>query len=125
MVKPQPVNLNLLTMRFPVTAIVSILHRISGVFIFLLIPAVLACLHCSLTSALAYDGIHTWLSHPVLKMLVWLGYTAVIYHVLAGIRHLLMDIDIGETLAGGRRGAWLVLILSLIGFVWMGVYLWR
>lgn len=58
------------------------------------------------------------------QFVLWAITTAVAYHVIAGVRHLLMDMGIGETLEGGRRGALLVIILSATAAVALGVWVW-
>lgn len=117
----RPVNLDLRTIRQPITAIVSILHRISGIGVFILLPFVLYYLRLSLSSSLGFDAIQHYF---FCKLVLFLFLTGLIYHSIAGIRHLLMDIGIGETLEGGRTGAKIVLILSILAVIWLGVTLW-
>lgn len=121
-VKKRPVNLNFFTIHFPITAWVSIGHRLSGFFLFLMIPALLWVLQESLASEQRWQDLARVLQHPVLYWSLWLFVAALIYHLIAGIRHLLMDIHIGESKAGGKIGAWLVmgaslLLLAAIGYV--------
>lgn len=111
-------------MRFPVPAIVSILHRISGFILFLLIPFVLWALHLSLTSRESFDAVATFLAHPLIKFMVWGSIAALLFHLIAGIRHLLMDIHIGEELKSGRMTAWLTLIISFVLIALTGYWLW-
>jgi succinate dehydrogenase / fumarate reductase cytochrome b subunit len=118
------VNFNLMTIKYPLTAIVSILHRLSGIFIFLLIPFLLWLLDVSLSSAVGFEHIHAMLMKPAIKILVWLILIAFFYHLLAGIRHLLMDIGIGENLYGGRLSAKIIIISTLILAILTGVWLW-
>ena len=59
----------------------------------------------------------------VVKGLIWLMLAALIYHLVAGIRHILMDMGVGGSLAGGRLGARLVLIISVIFILMMGINL--
>lgn len=58
------------------------------------------------------------------QFILWAILTSVVYHVLAGVRHLLMDMGIGESLKGGRASAWSVIILSAISAVLLGVWVW-
>ena len=122
--KQRPVYLNLLQIRQPLPAIVSVLHRISGVILFLLLPFLLWLLAKSLTSEAAFDALKQPLAHPVLRFFIWVVLSALIYHLVAGIRHLLMDMGIGETLKGGRIGAYLVLVISIIFIIFAGISLW-
>ena len=123
--KPKrPVNLNLFTIRFPIPAIVSILHRISGVILFLLIPFLLWGLNLSLSSQQDFDDIHAYLTTPLAKFIVWGLLSAFTYHFVAGIRHVLMDMGIGEGLKSGKLTAQLTLIISLVLIILIGVWLW-
>lgn len=124
MKKKRPVYLNLLAIKQPITAIISILHRASGAVLFLLIPFLLWTLAVSLNSPTAFDNLHTTLANPILKFIVWISLAALIYHLLAGIRHLLMDIGLGESLVAARFSAKAVAILALIFIVLAGVWLW-
>ncbi len=122
--KNQTVNLNLLTIKFPPMAIVSVLYRLSGVILFLSIPLFLYALSYSLHSASYFDTIKACLSSPVMKLVIWLFLAALLYHLIAGIRHLLMDIGWGETLSAGYKGSWTAIILSIIAIVFIGIWLW-
>ncbi|RZI40550.1 succinate dehydrogenase, cytochrome b556 subunit [Herbaspirillum sp. HC18] len=99
--------------RLPLAAYVSILHRISGVIMFVLLPFVLYLLDKSLTSEISFEYFKGYTSHPLVKLalvaLVW----AYIHHVCAGIRHLLADVHIGLDKEGGRKSAVIVLVISL------------
>lgn len=119
----RPKNLNLFTIRFPIPAIVSILHRISGAVLFLLIPIMLWLFQLSLTYD-GFDSIHQYLDNGCVKCVVWLCLAALLYHFVAGIRHLLADIHVGATLRGGRRGAMVVFIVSGVLIMLAGIWLW-
>lgn len=100
--------------RMPLAALVSILHRISGAFMFLLFPVVLYLLEQSLTSEISFSHFKSIASHWLVKLvllgLVW----AYLHHLCAGIRHLTMDLHYGLTKDGSRRSAAAVLIISLL-----------
>lgn len=120
---PRPKNLNLFTIRFPLPAIVSLLHRISGFALFLLIPLALWGLDVSLTNQ-GFEAIQDSLHTPLLKGLIWLLLVPFCYHLVAGIRHLLTDIHIGDSLQGGRMGARITLVVSFLLVILAGVWLW-
>lgn len=122
--KQRPVNLDLTTIKFPMPAIVSILHRISGLVLFLFIPFILWMLRESLRSEQSFNSLQMTLSGFVAKIFLWLFLIGLLYHLVAGIRHLLMDMHVGESLAGGRLGAKIVLGLAIILAVLAGVWLW-
>lgn len=124
MKKKRPVNLNLFTIHFPLPAIVSILHRISGVFLFLLIPAVVWLLGETLTSAQRFYEIRAMVMQPWVKVTLWVSLMALGYHLIAGTRHLIMDLHIGDSLQGGRIGAYIVLIMTFALGAGLGVLLW-
>jgi succinate dehydrogenase / fumarate reductase, cytochrome b subunit len=119
----RPKNLNLFTIHFPLPAIVSILHRVSGVFLFLLIPFILGAFAYSLTSD-GFEAIQRWLDTFYIKFIVWLLFIPFCYHLIAGIRHLLSDMNIGDTLKAGRITALLTFIISIIVVLMAGIWLW-
>lgn len=120
----RPKNLNLFTIHFPLPAIVSILHRLSGVALFLLIPFLLWVLSRSLASEQDFEHIHAFLTQVWVKLLVWCILSAFIFHFIAGIRHLLMDAHIGETLKGGRISALVTAIVSGLFIIMIGIWIW-
>lgn len=120
----RPINLALTTIRFPSTAIASILHRVSGFAVFLLVPFLLWMLHASLYSQQSFENLKDILAYPVMTLLLWALLAGLIYHFLAGIRHLLMDAHIGETVSGAKKSAYLVIIGSIVLFIIVGVLLW-
>lgn len=122
--KQRPTHLNFLTIHFPVTAWVSVAHRLSGTFVFLLIPAVLWVLQESLASKARFLALALFFRHPLFVIILWLFLAALLYHWVAGIRHLLMDIHIGESRMGGRRGAWIVICVSVVFMLSLGYKLW-
>ena len=120
----RPVNLNLTTIHFPIMAIVSILHRMSGVILFLAIPLVLWALQQSLVAPDSFYDLKLTLSSPFAKLCLWVFLSALIYHLFAGIRHLLMNIGIAESLEGGRLGAFIVAVASAVMVVLVGICIW-
>lgn len=120
----RPVNLDLTTIRFPITAIVSILHRASGLFLFLMIPVLLWMLHMSLVTPWSFILLTDILGGPWMKAFIFILLASLIYHLIAGVRHLFMDVHVGDSKEGGRRGAKWVLVLSIILTILVGVCLW-
>lgn len=118
--KKQVVYLNLWQFRFPITAIVSILHRASGVLLFLAIPALLWVLRASLLSESSFQAAQQCFASFPMRLALWVFLSALFYHLVAGIRHVFMDMCIGDTKAGGRVGAFLVMGLSGIFMVLAG-----
>lgn len=120
----RPVNLDLRTIKLPITAYASILHRISGVILFLSLVIALFLLDRSLSSPIGFAEVKGWMSNFFVKFILWGMFSALLYHLVAGIRHLIMDLGIGESLEGGRLGAKLVLIISAILILVAGVWIW-
>lgn len=119
----RPVYLDLLRIRLPVGGLVSILHRVSGVLLVLALPFSLWVLQQSLASAEEYQRITSLLQKFPLRILLFLLILALAHHFLAGIRHLLLDIDIGISRRGGRLGAWMVFATDIIIAVLVAGYL--
>ncbi|KTD14613.1 succinate dehydrogenase, cytochrome b556 subunit [Legionella gratiana] len=122
--KKRPINLDLASLKYPPMAIASILHRLSGVVLFLLLPIMLFILGQSIQSEETFIHVKNLLSHPSYKILVWVFGAAMIYHLLAGIRHLLMDMGFGEHLNAGRNSAVLVIVLAAILTIFLGIWIW-
>lgn len=122
--KQQFKNLNLFTIQFPITAIISILHRLSGIFVFLLIPFLLWLLDIATRSTEGFDRILNIVTMPITKFIVWLFLAALGYHLIAGVRHLLMDIGWGEGLKSARWTAKITLGLSIVWAILIGIWLW-
>lgn len=120
----RPVNLDLTTIKQPVPAIASIIHRITGILIFLGLPILLWMLDRSLASPESFADLQATLSLPLVSFIIWGLLAVLIYHLVAGVRHLLMDMDIGETLEGGRRGAKIVFVVSIVLILLAGGWIW-
>ena len=102
--KPRPVYLNLLAIRMPLPAVVSILHRASGTLLFLIgIPLLLCVVQRALASPDAWAQMRIALDAPFAKIAAIVLAWAFIHHLLAGIRHLLMDAHIGVELPAARQ----------------------
>ncbi len=80
-------------------------------------------LDSSLASEQSFNELKQTLSHPIALLIVWGVLAALAYHTVAGIRHLIMDMGIGETLEGGRTGAKIVIALSAIAILAIGGFL--
>ena len=122
---PRPVYLNLIAIRLPLPALISILHRASGALLFVLgIPLLLWGIQSSLASPDAYAQFRTTLAHPLAKLIALALAWAYIHHVLAGLRHLVLDLDIGTDLASARRSSAVVFVLALALTAGVAIRLW-
>jgi succinate dehydrogenase / fumarate reductase cytochrome b subunit len=110
----RPVFLDLLRIRQPVTALLSIGHRLSGVLMVLAIPPFVWLFERSLASAEGYRQATALLqslpARLILLLLVW----ALAHHFFAGIRYLLLDVDVGADIRSARVSARLVFVAGLI-----------
>ncbi|MFN7086567.1 MAG: succinate dehydrogenase, cytochrome b556 subunit [Burkholderiales bacterium] len=124
MSKTRPKHLDLTKIRFPVMAIVSGMHRISGAVLFLFIPLLLWLFQQSLATPEVFAAFKAAVSTPLLK-LVLLGLSwAYLHHLCAGIRHLALDLDRGTELGAARASSMAVLIVSIGLTLIVGVMLW-
>lgn len=113
--KPKrPVHLNLLRIHLPVGGVVSILHRVTGVLLVLLLPLLLFVLQRSLADRDAYAQIAITLGSPAGRIALFFVTVMVAHHFFAGMRHLLLDLDIGIGRVAAQRSAWLVLASVVI-----------
>ncbi|MFS2223479.1 succinate dehydrogenase cytochrome b556 subunit [Pantoea sp. B65] len=123
--KQRPVNLDLATIRFPITAIASILHRVSGVITFVAVGILLWLLGLSLSSPEGFLQASAVMDSFFVKFIVWGILTALAYHIAGGIRHMLMDFGyLGETLQIGTRSAQITFGLTVVLSILAGVLVW-
>ena len=114
--RPQYSNIHitqLVNYRLPLSGLVSILHRISGFLMFLLLPFVLYLLERSITSEISFDYLRGFASHWFVKLIILALSWAYLHHFIAGIRHLFMDMHVGLSKEGARNSAGTVLAISL------------
>ena len=111
---------DLTTYRLPPAGWVSILHRISGILMFLLMPFIVWMFDSSLSSEISYDSFTSaftaglgfvpgWFVKLVGLALIW----AYLHHLIAGVRHLYMDATHSVTKEFGASSAYVVLALSI------------
>ncbi|WP_343595289.1 succinate dehydrogenase, cytochrome b556 subunit [Acinetobacter sp.] len=124
----RPVNLSMgqvlaVNLRSPV-AIASILHRLSGVIVFLLVPVLLWILDKSLSSPEGFTYVKEQIfGNFLVRFIVWVFVAGLIYHFIGGVKHLLADLGFNEELQSGRVAATISLVLSVIAiiaaFIWI------
>ena len=120
----RPVNLDISTIKLPVTAYASISHRVTGVLLFISSVLLVWALDASLASEESFNQLGKLLSGPVAKAVLWAFLARFSYHAFAGIRHLIMDIGIGEELKGGALGAHILFVASALAAIAWGIVLW-
>ena len=104
----RPVFLNLTQIRMPVGALTSIGHRVTGMLLAVCVPVSVALLDRSLQNEQGFADVAGLLGHGAVKVAMVIVVWALAHHVLAGVRHLLSDFDVGSPLRLARRSAWFV-----------------
>ena len=108
----RPVYLNLFRIHLPVTGWVSILHRVSGAGLFLAFPLGVWALSCSLSGEVGFQQVAEVFTHPLVKGGLLILFWAFVHHLLAGLRHLALDVHWGVQRNQARLSSVLVLALS-------------
>ncbi len=122
--RKRPKHLNLFQIKLPIAGVASILHRISGFGLFLMLPLLIWLLELSLTSPDGFEQFKTITSHPLVKLLSIGLLWAFLHHFCMGIRILLIDVHIGVAKAQAAASARAVLAVSLLLTVILGAKLW-
>jgi succinate dehydrogenase / fumarate reductase cytochrome b subunit len=105
---------DILHVRMPVPAYVSILHRASGILLFVALPFILYLLEQSLTSELSFEYFQDLTSHWFVKLVILALAWGYLHHFCAGFRHMQMDFDIGLDLPTARKTSTAVFVVSLL-----------
>jgi succinate dehydrogenase / fumarate reductase cytochrome b subunit len=100
--------------RLPLAGKVSILHRASGILLFLLLPFSLYLFEQSLTSEISFDTLKGFASNIIVKLVILVISWAFSFHFFAGLRFLLLDTHTAVSKEGGRNTASIVLVLSTL-----------
>ena len=124
MPKPRPKHLNLLKISLPVPGVISIMHRVSGAVLFLLIPLLLYLLQMSLESQQGFAALSNAFATPLAKLVLIGLLWAFLHHFCAGIRYLALDLDIGTDLPAARASSWAVVVVSVVLTLACGVLIW-
>ena len=123
--KKRPVNLDLRTIKQPLPAITSILHRVTGVALFFGAIFMVYVLGLSLESPEGFAQASEMLQESFLaKLIAWGLVSALLYHFFAGIKHLVMDVGYFEELESGRLAAKVTLIVAAVAILLAGVWIW-
>ncbi len=111
-------------MRLPLTAWTSIAHRASGVFLFAGMAVLIRMLDASLAGPESFATLQECLSGPLAKLVIWAVLAGLIYHSVAGVKHLIMDLGVGESMEGGTRGSQIIIGVSALLILLAGVWIW-
>ncbi|WP_228445619.1 succinate dehydrogenase, cytochrome b556 subunit [Thalassotalea sp. HSM 43] len=122
--KQRPVNLDLATIKLPAAAKASILHRVSGVMMFFGVGILIWALSVSLSSPEGFASVKECFTGALGKFIVWGIITALAYHFVGGIRHLIMDLGHLEEKGSGQASARFAIALWVVLAVLAGVWVW-
>jgi succinate dehydrogenase / fumarate reductase cytochrome b subunit len=123
--KKRPLWYNLSLLNLPLPGVVSILHRISGLVLFVLTAFLLYLLDGALASPESFEQVRAILAHPIARLVLLGMLWAYLHHLLAGVRYLFLDLHKGVDLATARATSALVLGASLLlTLVLGGILLW-
>ncbi len=122
--KKRPKHLALHLIKLPLPGILSILHRASGVLLFLLLPLLLWTLQYSLRASENFAFMSWMFAHPVSKLFLIVMLWAFLHHFFAGLRYLAIDLHWLRSLAQARSSSKVVLLVSLSLTIFLGVKLW-
>jgi succinate dehydrogenase / fumarate reductase cytochrome b subunit len=120
----RPIFLNLSKIHFPVAAVVSIVHRVSGVLLSLSIPLVIYLFGISIRDEQGYTYVANLIASMGGKLVMVFLLWNLAHHFFAGIRFLLIDLDIGIAKAAAARSAWLVHVVAAgVALLTLGILL--
>lgn len=126
MTKQRPTNLAINTMALPITAYASILHRVSGVIVWIALITLLPVICCALMSEQTFNDVKQLLNtHFLAQFVIWGYLTALGYYCLGTIKHIIQEFGYCEELASGKAISWLAIGLGIVlsilfaGWVWL------
>ena len=112
----RPVYIDLRKINLPVSALISITHRLSGMYVFFItLPLMLALVYFSTESEDSFNDLSLFLKdYKFILGLIVLSFCILWYHILSGVRHLIMDAHIGESLIASKYSAIFTISLWII-----------
>ena len=123
----RPVYIDLRKINLPVSALISITHRLSGMYVFFItLPLMLALIYFSTESEDSFNDLLLFLKdYKFILGLIVLSFSILWYHILSGVRHLIMDAHIGESLIASKYSAIFTISLWIIttSFVFWRIFL--
>ena len=126
LITARPVNINLFKIRLPISALISITHRISGMYVFFITLPLTIYFFKNTSTEISFKAINSLMhDNIILSTFVYFSFLVFLYHIMTGFRHLLMDIHIGENLKAANASAYIViglwLLISLFTFLRYGL----
>lgn len=124
MKKQRPVNLDLTTIKLPPAGRASILHRVTGVAMFFALIFVVWAWAVSLNSAEGFSTVKEVLAGPIGFIIALGTLSSLSFHLIGGIRHVVMDMGYWEELQSGNTSANVAIGLWILVTIVIGVALW-
>jgi len=115
----RPVYLNLFKIKLPISGIISIFHRLTGVLMFIAIPVSLYLLQLSVESETSYSSISSLMLYPLSRFFILLVIWSFVHHLLTGVRFLLIDIDLFLEKPSIKYSSWAVVITEFFIMFWI------
>ncbi|MEI6897681.1 MAG: succinate dehydrogenase, cytochrome b556 subunit [Psychromonas sp.] len=122
--KNRPKNLDLSTVKFPITATASILHRVSGIIVFIALAIFLILLNCTLTSESDFIHVMGYLDYYLIKFILWGSLTGLAYHAVFGVRHMIQDLGFWEEMESASLSAQVGFVVAAILSLLAGILVW-
>ena len=122
--KERPKNLDLATVKFPITATASILHRVSGIIVFIALAIFLTLLNCSLSSEADFNRIAGYMDNLIIEFIMWGCLTGLAYHAVFGVRHMIQDLGFWEEMDTASLSAKVGFVLTVVLSVLAGILVW-
>jgi succinate dehydrogenase / fumarate reductase cytochrome b subunit len=122
--KERPKNLDLSTVKFPITAIASILHRVSGIIVFIALAIFLLLLNCSLTSESDFIRVAGYFDNFIVEFIMWGSLTGLAYHAVFGVRHMIQDLGFWEEMDSASISAKAGFIITAVLSILAGILVW-
>ena len=110
----RPVDLPLIKIRLPIGGIISIVHRFTGALLVLILPLATYWLDRSLETEKGFHEASNFLDAPVVRFVTIIVLLIFIQHLVSGVRHLLLDLQIGINRSAARRTAWATPVVTLV-----------
>ncbi|MDH5423842.1 MAG: succinate dehydrogenase, cytochrome b556 subunit [Gammaproteobacteria bacterium] len=110
----RPIYLNLIKIKLPISGIISIFHRLTGLLLFVAIPVSLYLLQLSITDLDSFNTVSALMLHPLSRFFVLLVIWSFVHHFITGMRFLLIDLEFFLHRNTSRTSAWAVVVIEAI-----------